>query len=78
MRRVPRSSDQAGAERRLRLIGPISEVLPPNAKWDFSRQLAHQTKHLKNTLNPEWAVFRVNMQMLCGGDRRRSVRSLLQ
>ncbi|RCN53476.1 C2 domain protein [Ancylostoma caninum] len=36
-----------------------------------SRQLAHQTKHLTRTLNPEWAVFRVNLQILCGGDRRR-------
>ncbi|EYC32625.1 hypothetical protein Y032_0002g1004 [Ancylostoma ceylanicum] len=36
-----------------------------------SRQLAHQTTHLTRTLNPEWAVFRVNLQILCGGDRTR-------
>ncbi|KAK6748028.1 hypothetical protein RB195_000941 [Necator americanus] len=38
---------------------------------DGSRQLTHQTKHLNRTLNPEWSIFRVNLQMLCGGNKQR-------
>jgi hypothetical protein len=39
----------------------------------YSRVLAYRTEVVKNDLNPNWRMFRVNMQLLCGGDRNRLV-----
>ncbi|PIO67052.1 C2 domain protein [Teladorsagia circumcincta] len=38
---------------------------------DHGRQLAYQSEYLKRTVNPVWRVFRVSMQSLCGGDKKR-------
>ncbi|KAK6046357.1 C2 domain protein, partial [Cooperia oncophora] len=38
---------------------------------DHGRQLAYQSEHVKRTVSPVWKVFRVGMQALCGGDKKR-------
>ncbi|KAK5985776.1 Nicotinic receptor-associated protein 1 [Trichostrongylus colubriformis] len=38
---------------------------------DHGRQLVYQSECVKHNKNPVWRLFRVNVQSLCGGDKKR-------
>ncbi|WKY04569.1 hypothetical protein Q1695_005517 [Nippostrongylus brasiliensis] len=38
---------------------------------DNGRQLVYQSEYIRKTASPMWRIFRINMQMLCGGDKKR-------